>query len=405
MAAAVSPSFTGTEEARREDIHHLFRTISFKNLRKGDEELQLVPKRARKFYETQNDFLEELDELSFAFGSSLETRRSSGEKGNSSGQVFEKEELKKAKRMGAFVVRLSFVANVCLLGTKAFATVITGSLVVLSSFLDSFLDLVSGLILFITSSVARRRSPLYPVGLKRMEPLGVVIFSAVMGMSAVWIIIEAARRVISVLSDGSNNTAESGEGETEVVGGVFMDPLTLGLLGGVIVVKLVLWIVCRQVQSVSAQAYADDHRNDVLTNAFSLVSSLIIFFLPDFWWMDPLSATILALYILINWTKTARENIVTLIGKAAPPEVHRQLTTLILASNADVSAINTVRAFHAGENYTLEVHVVLPPDMPLKEAHDIGQNLQIQLEALPPIDRAYVHLDCEVGDRVDHKPL
>mmetsp|Transcript_2479 Transcript_2479/g.5150 ORF Transcript_2479/g.5150 Transcript_2479/m.5150 type:complete len:308 (+) Transcript_2479:306-1229(+) len=307
--------------------------------------------------------------------------------------------------MGAFVVRLSFVANVCLLGTKAFATVITGSLVVLSSFLDSFLDLVSGLILFITSSVARRRSPLYPVGLKRMEPLGVVIFSAVMGMSAVWIIIEAARRVISVLSDGSNNTAESGEGETEVVGGVFMDPLTLGLLGGVIVVKLVLWIVCRQVQSVSAQAYADDHRNDVLTNAFSLVSSLIIFFLPDFWWMDPLSATILALYILINWTKTARENIVTLIGKAAPPEVHRQLTTLILASNADVSAINTVRAFHAGENYTLEVHVVLPPDMPLKEAHDIGQNLQIQLEALPPIDRAYVHLDCEVGDRVDHKPL
>jgi len=386
MAAAVSPSFTGTEEARREDIHHLFRTISFKNLRKGDEELQLVPKRARKFYETQNDFLEELDELSFAFGSSLETRRSSGEKGNSSGQVFEKEELKKAKRMGAFVVRLSFVANVCLLGTKAFATVITGSLVVLSSFLDSFLDLVSGLILFITSSVARRRSPLYPVGLKRMEPLGVVIFSAVMGMSAVWIIIEAARRVISVLSDGSNNTAESGEGETEVVGGVFMDPLTLGLLGGVIVVKLVLWIVCRQVQSVSAQAYADDHRNDVLTNAFSLVSSLIIFFLPDFWWMDPLSATILALYILINWTKTARENIVTLIGKAAPPEVHRQLTTLILASNADVSAINTVRAFHAGENYTLEVHVVLPPDMPLKEAHDIGQNLQVcssQREFLP----------------------
>lgn len=69
------------------------------------------------------------------------------------------------------------------------------------------------------------------------------------------------------------------------------------------------------------------------------------------------------------------------MGKSAPPEVLRQLTTLILASEADVSAINTVRAFHFGENYILEVHVVLPADMPLREAHDIGQRLQVRYRA------------------------
>lgn len=40
------------------------------------------------------------------------------------------------------------------------------------------------------------------------------------------------------------------------------------------------------------------------------------------------------------------------------------------------------------------------PEMPLWKAHDISQDLQDQIEALPNVDRCFVHVDHEV----DHKP-
>ena len=41
--------------------------------------------------------------------------------------------------------------------------------------------------------------------------------------------------------------------------------------------------------------------------------------------------------------------------------------------------------------------MVLPGDMPLKDAHDIGEDLQNKIEALPEVERAFVHLDWFVG--------
>lgn len=44
--------------------------------------------------------------------------------------------------------------------------------------------------------------------------------------------------------------------------------------------------------------------------------------------------------------------------------------------------------------------IELPEDLPLKEAHAIGESLQIKIEELPEVERAFVHLDFEC----DHKP-
>lgn len=47
-----------------------------------------------------------------------------------------------------------------------------------------------------------------------------------------------------------------------------------------------------------------------------------------------------------------------------------------------------------------QVDIELPEDLPLKEAHAIGESLQIKIEELPEVERAFVHLDFEC----DHKP-
>jgi divalent metal cation (Fe/Co/Zn/Cd) transporter len=49
-----------------------------------------------------------------------------------------------------------------------------------------------------------------------------------------------------------------------------------------------------------------------------------------------------------------------------------------------------------------QVDIELPEEMYLREAHNIGEALQNKLEALPEVERAYVHLDYESTHRPEH---
>lgn len=70
-----------------------------------------------------------------------------------------------------------------------------------------------------------------------------------------------------------------------------------------------------------------------------------------------------------------------------------------------IANIDTVRAFHFGTNFLVEVDIVLPEQMALKEAHDIGESLQQKLERLTEVERAFVHLDYEFthNPKSEHK--
>ena len=69
--------------------------------------------------------------------------------------------------------------------------------------------------------------------------------------------------------------------------------------------------------------------------------------------------------------------------------------------NPEIVSVDTCRVYHSGPKYFVEVDIVLAPEMPLWKAHDISQDLQDQIEALPDVDRCFVHVDHEV----DHKPV
>jgi divalent metal cation (Fe/Co/Zn/Cd) transporter len=60
-----------------------------------------------------------------------------------------------------------------------------------------------------------------------------------------------------------------------------------------------------------------------------------------------------------------------------------------------VTKIDSIQAVHHGTNLLVEVDLGLPASMPLCEAHDIGAELQSQLETIDDVERAFVHLDFE----------
>ena len=104
-----------------------------------------------------------------------------------------------------------------------------------------------------------------------------------------------------------------------------------------------------------------------------------------------------------NWGKTVVDNVRSLIGRTAPPEYLAKLTYLIWNHHKEIKHIETVRAYTFGCQYFVEVHIVLPQDMSLDQAHDIGETLEEKLEQLPGVERAFVHVDFDTTHQLEHK--
>ncbi|GFZ14871.1 cation efflux family protein [Actinidia rufa] len=254
-----------------------------------------------------------------------------------------KEEREKLARSETTAIRLSNIANMILFAAKVYASIRSGSLAIIASTLDSLLDLLSGFILWFTAFSMQTPNPYqYPIGKKRMQPLGILVFASVMA--------------------------------------------TLGL-------QIIL-------ESVRTLAY-DDHFFDVITNSIGLIAALLANYFSD--WMDPVGAIILALYTIRTWSLTVLENVNSLVGRSAAPEYLQKLTYLCWNHHKAIRHIDTVRAYTFGSHYFVEVDIVLPAGMPLREAHDIGEHLQEKLELLPEIERAFVHLDYEYTHKPEHK--
>ncbi|CAN1257640.1 Metal tolerance protein 6 [Linum perenne] len=259
-----------------------------------------------------------------------------------------KEEEERLAKSETFAIRISNAANLVLFAAKVYASVRSGSLAIIASTLDSLLDLLSGFILWFTAFSMQTPNPYqYPIGKKRMQPLGILVFASVMATLGLQIILESARTLI--YDDKAFGLTKDQE------------RWVVGIMLSVTVVKLLLMIYCR-----------------TFTNE------------------------ILALYTIRTWSMTVLENVHSLVGKSATPDYLQKLTYLSWNHHKAIRHIDTVRAYTFGSHYFVEVDIVLPADMPLQEAHDIGESLQEKLELLPEIERAFVHLDYEFSHKPEH---
>ncbi|CAH8384620.1 unnamed protein product [Eruca vesicaria subsp. sativa] len=285
-------------------------------------------------------------------------------------------------------MQISNWANIFLLGLKIYATIKSGSIAIAASTLDSLLDLMAGGILWFTHlSMKNINIYKYPIGKLRVQPVGIIIFAAVMATLGFQVLLVAADKLIA------NEPSEKMSHDQLI--------WLYSIMLSATAIKLVLWIYCKSSRNHIVRAYAKDHHFDVVTNVLGLVSAVLGN--AFYWWIDPVGAILLAIYTIINWFGTVMENAVSLIGQAAPPEVLQKLTYLVLRQVADnIRCVDTVRAYTFGVLYFVEVDIELPENLPLKEAHAIGETLQIKLEELPEVERAFVHLDFESHHKPEH---
>ena len=344
--------------------------------------------RTRKFYRRQKGIIQSFAEAEALSrfpedGEVKEQTEQSSRSQNRSMKSFPGSKDEERRRVTT-ATTLSLAINVLLFVSKIVAAVLSSSLSVVSSLVDSALDLFSGVTLwFVNRSIRPKPDDIYeyPSGKSRLEPVAIIICASVMGTATLQLVSTSIQSIIEGSSDP----------EVKAVSG--------SLMAVTVISKFCLFFYCRHVDSATVQALALDHRNDVASNMAAIVFGLLgTYIWPN---ADPLGAMVIAVYIIVNWCIAGYEQSKLLIGKSASPDFLKKLTFIAMNHHRDVSHVDTVRAFHFGQNFLVEVHVVLDPNMSLREVHDIEESLQQKLEKLDEVERAFVHVDFET----EHDPL
>ncbi|KAI9162630.1 hypothetical protein LWI28_029070 [Acer negundo] len=302
--------------------------------------------------------------------------------------ILTEDEMEQLARRERVAIYVSNVANLLLFLAKVYASVASKSLAVIASTLDSLLDLLSGFILWFTAYAMKKPNQYqYPIGKNRMQPVGIVVFASVMATLGLQILFESGRQLVIQTQPDRDPEKEK---------------WMIGIMVSVTAIKFALMVYCRRFENDIVRAYAQDHLFDVITNSIGLATAVLA--IKFYWWIDPMGAIIIALYTMGNWANTVMENVESLIGRTAPAEYLAKLTYLIWNHHEEIKQIETVRAYNLGCQYFVEVDIVLPGEMSLSEAHNIGETLQEKLEQLSEVERAFVHVDFNATHQIEHKP-
>ncbi|KAI9094672.1 hypothetical protein DFS34DRAFT_643379 [Phlyctochytrium arcticum] len=338
-------------------------------------------KRVAAFYQDQNDeikrLLSPLDQQGGDFGDDGVERTED-----------EEEAIKRAKGFKRFRLALaingSLIANIFLSGLQLYAAISSGSMSLFATMADSIFDPLSNLILNLAHVTSVKWDvDKYPSGKARMETIGNVVYSFLMGTVSIVLIVESIRTMLT--HDGDEKF------ELHI-------PSVISV-GVALAIKFALFLICYSLRSYSqVRMLWEDHRNDLFVNSFGILTSVLGGKLK--WWIDPTGAIVISVVILGLWTHTAYKQLQQLAGVSAPPDFIRYVTYKAMTFDPLIQKIDTCRAYFSGPKIIVEVDIVMDPATPLWKTHDVGEALQMAIEKMDNVERAYVHVDHET----DHKP-
>jgi len=263
-----------------------------------------------------------------------------------------------------------------LIVVKLVAWVMTGSLSVMASLVDSLMDAAASLINLLAVRYSLKSADEdHQFGHGKAESLaGLGQASFILG-SAVFLLMHAAERLrnpqpLHALGVG------------------------IGVMAFAIGVTLVLLAfqayVIRRTRSTAIKADALHYKTDLLTNAASIGA---LFFVSAGWpLLDPLCAVAIAGYILHSAWRIGGEAMQVLMDRELPEETRQAICDLALGHET-VLGIHDLRTRQSGQTILVQLHLDLDRNLPLSEAHRVAKEVEQRIIAAFPEADIIIHQD------------
>lgn len=285
-------------------------------------------------------------------------------------------------RLIRWVSTASVVTASILIVIKAGAWFATNSVSVLASLVDSLMDVAASLVNFFALRYALRPPDEdHRFGHGKAESLAGLGQAAFIAGSALFLLLNAADRFIS-----PRQIEQTAVGVGVMIVGI---ALTSGLL-------LFQRYVVLRTGSLAVRADALHYRTDLLANLATLI--VLIAASAGYSLLDPILASIIALYVLYSAWQIGFGAMHTLMDREMDPRVHQQIERLAL-DTAGVLGVHDVRTRQAGRRVMVQLHLDMDKDWTLDQAHSVTKQVEHKIRALFDEADIIIHQDPVVSGR------
>jgi cation diffusion facilitator family transporter len=250
------------------------------------------------------------------------------------------------------IARLSIFSNTLLIIMKLAVGLISGSVSIISEAIHSSMDLMAAIIAFFSVRVSDNPpDSRHPYGHGKVENMSGVIEAILILIAAIWIIIEAVKKL----------TGEPYELDSIGLGSLVM------LISAVvnIIVSRLLYKVAKETRSLALEADALHLKTDVYTS-LGVAVGLGLIIITKIHWLDPIVAIIVALLILRESYSLLRKAFLPLLDEAWEDKEIKELENTL--SEMKVS-YHELRTRIAGNYRFVDLHVEIPKEQSVENAH------------------------------------
>jgi ferrous-iron efflux pump FieF len=266
-------------------------------------------------------------------------------------------------------------ATLLILG-KAVAWLMTGSISVLASFVDSLMDVAASVINLVAVRVSLQPpDEEHRFGHGKVEPLAALAQAAFIAGSAAFLVLNAVDRLL----------------HPRPMEDVLVAYIVMGFaVAATVVLLLIQRHVIRLTRSTIVRADSLHYTTDLLTN----LGTIAALALAHLGWpaLDPLFGILVAIYICFGAWRIGRDAFHQLIDRELPDEVRERVKQLARAEPL-VRGLHDLRTRQSGAMEIIQLHLELDAGLSLGEAHAITDRVEHAIRQAYPLADVIIHQD------------
>jgi cation diffusion facilitator family transporter len=291
--------------------------------------------------------------------------------------------------------RISLATALGLTTLKALAALATGSLAVLSSAIDSLLDiLMSSANYFAIRQAESPPDSKHPFGHGKFETVATIFQALVISLSGLWVLYESSQRLIH-----PSDLVRLEEG------------MAVLLISSVVSWKIARYLkaTAKATESSALQADALHFSMDIYTN-IALVAGLALVMWLKTPWLDPVLSLLVGCYILFEAFRLVRHGMSDILDEQLPASIREEIAEIIALHHAHLIGYHRLRTRRAGSQKIIDFHLTVCKHLSVKDAHEIADHLEERIRARIGSSDVTIHvepcsrLDCDAGHTCSNAP-
>lgn len=270
--------------------------------------------------------------------------------------------------------------------------ILSGSIAVLASAIDSLLDLTVSLFNYFALHYAEKNpDENFHFGRSKLEPLAAVIEGTIVSFSALFILYEAIAKIVYPTDMQHINESIAVMIASFIITGVLV---------------LFLNYVAKKTKNMVIKADALHYKTDLYSNG-AVLFALVAIHYTGLELIDPLLGVAIAIYMIYSAIPIIKEGILMLLDASLPQEQVAQIEK-ILKHELELTTYHFLQTRESGSNIFISFHAVFNDSISLYDAHVIADRVEEKIKQLFPPDKKVhilVHMDPydDSDDNVEHE--